>query len=152
MIFYSILTYSILFKYYNCIEDLSNIRDSSLKKGKDFRSKVHRWPYAKGQFYIAYKAKAVGINFELVDPRNTSRGCSACGYVSASNRRGLHFCCQKCGHKDDADRQASKNIRLRSVVAAQVTTTTGSHKAPQSSEPPDIVAESPVLYGDLVSA
>lgn len=115
------------------VENLENIRDSSLSKGKNLRSKVHRWPYADMRFKIAYKAAAVGIELEAVSPRNTSRGCSACGHVSASNRKGLHFCCQKCGHKDDADRQASKNIRARSVSIACNAMDTGSLKAPESS-------------------
>jgi len=118
------------------VEELANIRDSSLSKGKDLRSKVHRWPYADMRFKIAYKAAAVGIELEAVSPRNTSRGCSACGHVSASNRKGLHFCCQKCGHKDDADRQATKNIRARSVSIACNASETGSLKAPKNSELP----------------
>lgn len=116
-------------------EDLSNIRDSSLKKGKDLRSKIHRWPYAKGQFFVQYKAEAVGITFELVDPKNTSRGCPKCGNVSASNRKGLHFKCTQCDNQDDADRNASKNIRLRSVVASHCVSTTGSTKYPEIFEP-----------------
>lgn len=112
------------------VEKLENIRDSSLNKGKDFRSKIHRWPYADAQFKIGYKAATVGIEMETVSPRNTSRGCSACGHVSASNRKGLNFCCKKCGHQEDADRQASKNIRARSVSIAHNATETGSYKAP----------------------
>ena len=118
-----------------CLEKLSNIRDASLKKGKDLRSKIHRWPYAQGQFFVTYKAAAVGIKTEMVNPAYTSQGCPRCGHVSASNRKGLHFCCKKCGHKDDADRCGSENIRLRSVVASHCDTTTGSRKAPESSEP-----------------
>ena len=119
-----------------CLEDLSNIRDSSLRKGKDLRSKVHRWPYAQGQFFVTYKAAAAGIGVEMVDPRNTSRGCPRCGYVSTSNRKGLHFCCQKCDHQDDADRVGSENIRMRSVLSSHCVDRTGSHKAPENSELP----------------
>jgi len=133
------------------VENLANIRDASLSKGKDLRSKVHRWPYAQGQFFLRYKAAAVGIGFELVNPKNTSRGCSACGHVSASNRKGLHFCCQKCGHKDDSDRNAAVNIRLRSVVASQVGATSGSFQPPQSSELSDIATGLCVTHGNLVS-
>lgn len=126
------------------VEELTNIRDSSLSKGKDLRSKVHRWPYADMRFKIAYKAAAVGIELEAVSPRNTSRGCSACGHVSASNRKGLQFCCQKCGHKDDADRQASKNIRARSVSIACNAAGTGSPKSPEICDPliPDLECSS----------
>lgn len=132
------------------VEELTNIRDSSLSKGKDLRSKVHRWPYADMRFKIAYKAAAVGIEVEAVSPRNTSRACSACGHVSASNRKGLHFHCRKCGHKDDADRQASKNIRARSVSITCNAMETGSHKAPKSSGSVDISSGSCVPHGDLV--
>lgn len=114
------------------VEELTNIRDGSVSKGKDLRSKVHRWPYANARFKITYKAAAVGITVESVSPRNTSRACHKCGHVSASNRKGLHFCCQKCGHKGDADQEASKNIRARSVSIACNAGETGSLKAPQS--------------------
>ena len=133
------------------LEDLSNIRDASLNNGKDLRSKVHRWPYAEARFKVGYKASAVGIETELVNPKNTSRGCNACGHVSASNRKGFHFNCKKCGHCDDADRNASKNIRARSVSLAHVARETGSHKSPKSSELPEIDAGSFVSHGDLVS-
>ena len=114
------------------MEDLSNIRDSSLDKGKDFRSKIHRWPYADMQFKIAYKAEAKGIEIEKVSPKNTSRGCNVCGHVEAANRKGLIFCCKKCNHREDADRHASKNIRARSVSIKHNSIETGSYKPPQS--------------------
>lgn len=120
------------------VENLKNIRDSSLKKGKSLRSKLHRWPYAQMQFKIAYKAQAVGIEVEAVSPRNTSRACCKCGHVSASNRKGLHFHCKKCGHKGDADQEASKNIRARSVSIACNAMETGSNKPPESIESVDI--------------
>lgn len=119
-----------------CLEELANIRDASLSKGKDLRSKVHRWPYAQGQFFVSYKAAAVGIGVEFVNPRNTSRGCPECGFVLSSNRKGLHFCCQKCQHRDDADRIGSRNIRLRSVLASHCVASTESLQASKSSELP----------------
>ena len=112
------------------MEDLTNIRDSSLSKGKDLRSKVARWPYAKARFFIEYKAQAVGISTEVVSPKNTSRGCNCCGYVSASNRNGLLFLCKKCGHREDADRHASKNIRARSISIEHNSAETGSDQPP----------------------
>jgi IS605 OrfB family transposase len=117
------------------VEDLSNIRDASLKKGKDLRSKIHRWPYADMIHKIKYKAAAVGIDTEIVSARNTSRACNACGHVSASNRNGLHFHCKKCGHKDDADLNASKNIRARSVSIACNAREMGSPKSPEICDP-----------------
>lgn len=115
-------------------EDLTNIRDDSFSKGKDLRSKINRWPYASFQFKTKYKAEAVGIEIEYVSPKDTSRGCPRCGHVSASNRKGLYFCCQKCSHQADADRNASENIRVRSVSKAHNAFDTGSGRPPQSSE------------------
>jgi len=132
------------------MEDLSNVRDASLSKGKDLRSKVCRWPYASGQFKIAYKAAAVGIETEKVNPKNTSRGCPRCGHVAASNRNGLDFCCQKCGHRGDADRNASENIRLRSINAEQDLALSRSIKPLENSEPFDITTRSCAAIGDSV--
>lgn len=133
------------------VEDLTNIRDGSLSKGKDLRSKVCRWPFADMRFKIAYKAEAVGIATEAVSPRNTSRACHKCGYVSASNRKGLHFHCKKCGHKGDADQEASKNIRARSVSIACNATGTGNLKVPESNGSDDIDSGACVPHGALVS-
>ena len=132
------------------LENLENISDSSLSKGKDLRSKVHRWPYADTRFKIEYKSAAMGIEVELVSSRNTSRGCNACGHVSASNRKGLHFHCQKCGHREDADRHATKNIRARSVSVEHNSAETGSLKAPESYGTNEIRSGSCVSHGGSV--
>jgi IS605 OrfB family transposase len=120
------------------MENLKNIRDGSLRKGKNFRSKICRWPFAMGQFFVNYKAMAVGIETEFVSPKNTSRGCPMCGHVSASNRHGLQFKCEKCGHRDDSDRNGSVNIRLRSVSVKHNSIGTGSVNPLESSEPLEI--------------
>lgn len=119
------------------LEDLTNIRDSSISKGKNLRSKIHRWPYALVGFMIGYKAQSHGIQVERVSPKNTSRGCPLCGSVSASNRKGLTFLCEKCGHRDDADRNASINVRLRSVSVEHNSALTGSNKSPEGPGKPE---------------
>jgi putative transposase len=129
------------------MEDLGNIKESSLKKGKDLRSAIHRWPYAMLKFFVTYKAAAKGIVVESISPHNTSRACPRCGYVDASNRKGLRFKCKKCNHQADADRNASENIRLRSVVIEHNLIATGNHKLPQNSEPSEISAGAHVLNG-----
>jgi len=134
------------------MENLANIREASIAKGKEMRSGVHRWPYAMGQFFVQYKAQAKGIAFELVSPKNTSRGCPCCGHVDKRNRNSLIFRCLRCGHTGDADRVASVNIRNRSVVTRHNLVTTGTCKCPESTElfdiRPDFVGSSAKL--DLV--
>ena len=59
---------------------------------------------------LSYKTDWRGGVLELVNPRNTSIRCSQCLYESKENRKGKNFCCKKCGHTEDADDNAAKNI------------------------------------------
>ncbi len=53
----------------------------------------------------------------LVDPRDTSRRCSRCGYVDKRNRVSQsEFRCRACGYELNADLNAAENIRWRAVV------------------------------------
>ena len=61
--------------------------------------------------FVAYKAEDAGREVIAVDPRNTSRTCSACGHVEAGNRlTQAAFCCLACGHSAHADENAAINI------------------------------------------
>jgi putative transposase len=61
---------------------------------------------------LNYKAKEKGISLVKVNPRNTSSTCSCCGNVNKRNRKSQSdFECIECGHKDNADFNASKNIK-----------------------------------------
>lgn len=76
---------------------------------------------AHGQFREILKRKvlATGGTFVLVDPRNTSRRCNPCGHVSADSRKSqAEFHCVACGHRANADHNASTNIRDRAFGAA----------------------------------
>ena len=97
-------------------EDLSNVREASLKKGQDLREKICRWPYASLQFKAGYKLAEKGIGTEIVNPAYTSQGCPRCGHIARENRRGLIFQCVACGHRKDADWNASENIRNRYIM------------------------------------
>ena len=48
-----------------------------------------------------------------IDPRNTSKTCSRCGFVAKDLRRGQVFRCPKCGLVIDRQKNASVNIYLR---------------------------------------
>jgi putative transposase len=77
-----------------------------------------------GQFtaMTIYKAESAGREVIAVDPRDTSRTCPSCGHVSAGNRHGAVFRCQRCGHEAHADINAAENIlqagRARQLIAA----------------------------------
>jgi len=112
-------------------EDLSNIRKSSLSKGKQLRSKVNCWPYGMFTYFVTYKAAAFGIATEKVSPKNTSRMCHKCGHIDKSNRNGFTFKCLSCGYTADSDWNASKNIAGRSMSIGLNSIDTGSYKSPE---------------------
>jgi len=60
---------------------------------------------------LSYKQYWRGGTLVLVPPQFTSQKCSACGYVHADNRPSQAvFHCQACGHTENADNNAAKNI------------------------------------------
>ena len=60
------------------------------------------------------KLERSGGTLTLVDPKNTSRTCSACGHVAAENRESQAvFSCVSCGHTAHADVNAAINIKNR---------------------------------------
>lgn len=83
---------------------------------------------------LTTKAAEAGITVVKINPRNTSRRCSECGYTSPGNRKDQrHFVCEKCGdpaHPSNADYNAAKNIALASGNVLQ----RGYQDSPQASE------------------
>ena len=66
--------------------------------------------------FLKYKASLSGGQVIEVDPRNTSRRCSSCGYVAQENRESQAvFLCKKCGFNDNADHNAAINILDRAL-------------------------------------
>ena len=93
------------------LENLTHIRDRC-KLGKKSRTMVHKWPFFKFQFFLQYKAAAVGSRVVFVDPAYTSKGCSRCEHIADGNRKSQsRFKCQKCGLELNADLNGSRNIR-----------------------------------------
>lgn len=96
------------------IEDLTHLRGRTAQRGKGARHLHELWPYARLRSLLEYKAALKGVRVVAVDPRNTSKTCSRCGYCDDANRRGQAlFRCQRCGYQDNADRNAALNIALR---------------------------------------
>jgi len=89
------------------LEDLTHIRDR-IKAGRRMRTRLHRWAFRQLQQFIEYKAQAVGIAVEYVNPAYTSQDCSRC---SGLGRRVRHrFVCEQCGLRAHADLNASRNL------------------------------------------
>jgi len=66
--------------------------------------------------YLQYKARRRGKLCIAVSPQYSSQECAACGHIHPDNRiNQSEFVCQRCGHKDHADHNASKIIAKRGV-------------------------------------
>ena len=56
------------------------------------------------------------LSVSITPASYTSQSCNVCGYIDKSNRPNQHtFKCKNCGHTDNADFNAAKNIRDRIV-------------------------------------
>lgn len=62
------------------------------------------------------KAESAGRAVVEVPAAKTSQTCAECQHVAASSRTGKQFTCVSCGHVDDADINAARNI-LRAGLA-----------------------------------
>lgn len=63
-----------------------------------------------------YKARRAGKLVVEVAPHHTSQECAQCGHTHPNNRRSqAEFVCQRCGHTDNADHNAGRNIARRGV-------------------------------------
>ncbi len=116
------------------LEDLGGIRDrvtwslqrklprsSRLRRFSRFerhqRAMLHSWAFYDLRQKIVYKAQLAGVEVVLVDPRNTSRQCPACGCIDKRNRSTQAvFSCVDCGFSGFADHIAAVNIGSRAAV------------------------------------
>jgi IS605 OrfB family transposase len=94
------------------IEDLSGIRER-VRLARAQRAQVHSWGFAQLRGYITYKAEMAGVPVSIVEPRNTSRTCSKCGYCAKANRLSqAEFRCRRCQWSCHADYNAAHNIAV----------------------------------------
>jgi putative transposase len=111
------------------IEDLqvSNMSRSAAgtmeNKGKNVRAKAglnksildQGWHEFRRQ--LEYKLLWRGGRLILVKPQYTSQQCSNCGHCERENRKTQSlFLCKKCGHSENADLNAAKNIRAAGLA------------------------------------
>ncbi|WP_293913002.1 transposase [Deinococcus sp.] len=75
-----------------------------------------------GQFFqiLAAKAANAGRQVARVNPAYTSQACHQCGHTCKANRVSQsRFVCVNCGHQDNADVNAARNILGRAVPLSQ---------------------------------
>jgi len=92
------------------LEELSRI-NKRVTVRKANRNERMSWSFAQLRSYITYKAERSGVLLVIVPAPYTSQTCSNCGHCAKKNRKSqAEFCCVSCGHAENADFNASKNI------------------------------------------
>lgn len=95
------------------LEDLTHIRTRTRFRKRQ-RARMSGWAFSQLRQFVTYKAGLAGVPVRLVDPRNTSRMCSACGHCEKANRASQAvFLCKHCGFSTNADLNGALNIRAR---------------------------------------
>lgn len=98
------------------LEDLRGIRKRVTVRRAQ-RATLHSWSFFQLRSFLEYKARLAGVPLVVVDPRNTSRTCPACGCVDKRNRPTQEFfSCIQCGFSGPADYIAAVNIGSRAAV------------------------------------
>jgi transposase len=97
------------------LEELTHIR-TRITVRRSQRATFSSWAFAQLRAFIDYKARAAGVPVILVDPRNTSRTCPACGHVDKANRKSqAEFRCTSCCCAGHADHFAAVEIGRRAA-------------------------------------
>ena len=101
------------------IEDLSiqsmTAAGGARKRGLNREILAQGWGIIRQQ--LTYKAEWAGRQIVTVNPAYTSRTCSKCGQVNSKAREYRIFDCSSCGHTEDRDVNAAKNIMARGDFA-----------------------------------
>jgi IS605 OrfB family transposase len=98
------------------LEDLTGILlRTTVTKGQ--RERHHKWAFHQLRSFIEYKARWVGVVVKVIDGAYTSQQCSVCGFIHPANRPSqATFRCLACGHTENADLNAARNIAARAAV------------------------------------
>jgi len=118
------------------LEDLRCLRDRAETVSREMRWLLGNWAFLQLRQFIAYKAEAAGVPVVLVDPRNSSRTCSVCGYCAKANRKSQSsFRCQECGFEANADFNAAVNLKARGECSDALLCRSEAHASNQAQAP-----------------
>lgn len=102
------------------VENLKNMKYKMKERGrlsKNIRSVFYNLSYRQVLSRIQMLCEENRVSFRTVSPYYTSQECSICGHIEKKNRPTQEsFICQKCGHSDNADLNASKVILGRFIT------------------------------------
>ncbi len=98
------------------IEDLTNIRFTSKRRNKKFRTKLGRWNFGQLRSFLEYKSLLNGVQLVVVEPAYTSQTCSCCKHIGKRTNKVFKCTNQNCEVDVlDADFNAAQNIALLGI-------------------------------------
>ena len=93
------------------VENLKGITKNTKRRlVKSMRRSIGRWNVRYWLSRLQMTCEDTNVSFRTVSPYKTSQTCPVCGYADRRNRSGDVFKCRDCGHTDNADVNAAKNI------------------------------------------
>lgn len=99
------------------IEDLTNIRFTSKRRNKKFRTKLGKWNFSQLRSFLTYKSLLNGVPLVVVNPRYTSQTCNECKHIGKRTNKVFKCVNENCKVDTmDADINASKNISLLGAI------------------------------------
>ncbi len=101
--------------YYIIMENLNISNGKTYDKKTNYLLRRLRIQFLKND--ILKYAEQFGITISLINPAFTSQQCPCCGHISKDNRKTQEmFCCVECGYENNADINASINIKNRLFI------------------------------------
>ena len=95
------------------IEDLTNIRFTSKRRNKKFRTKLGKWNFSDLRAKLEYKALLNGVKLVVVNPAYSSQTCHSCKHIGKRTNKVFKCTNTNCNVDSiDADYNASKVISL----------------------------------------
>jgi len=101
------------------IEDLTNIRFTSKRRNKKFRTKLGRWNFGQLRSFLEYKSLLNGVQLVVVEPRYTSQTCSCCKHIGKRTNKVFKCTNQNC-EVDVLDSDYNASINIASLGRAYV--------------------------------
>lgn len=99
-----------LTKTYSVIA-LENLTLDFMIENRKLAMSVHDAAFGMFWQMLKYKAELRGVRLIWMPPQYTSQRCSVCGHVDKENRKTqANFTCLSCGHSENADVNAAKNV------------------------------------------
>lgn len=99
---------------------IENLKISNMLKNRNLARHIAGVSWYDLRLKLEYKAKWAGKMVVPVAPNYTSQACNSCGEINAESRVSQSlYVCVNCGHTDNADVNAAKNIMLKSLKLAE---------------------------------